>query len=153
MSIYETIVILDSLLPLKDIDAAVERFTGIITTNGGKIRKLDKWGKKRFAYEIQKKQYGFYVAIEFEGAGNIPRELENEYNFNDKVIRYLTYLYDKHKLKAMENEALTALQAEEKEYLNRTENSANPEGTKTKVDKTETSTDNTVIAEGLEEVQ
>jgi len=104
MAIYETIFILDSLLSPKEIDAAIERFSGIITENGGTIRKVDKWGKKRLAYEIQKKQYGFYAAIEFEGKGNIPKALESEYNFNDNVMRYLTYRYDKHKLKAMEQQ-------------------------------------------------
>ncbi len=101
MAIYETIFILDSLLPPKEIDVAIERFSNIITQNGGKVRKVDKWGKRRLAYEIQKKQYGFYGSIEFEGVGNIPKELESEYNFNDKVLRYLTYRYDKRKLKAM----------------------------------------------------
>lgn len=108
MAIYETIVIFDSLMPPKEIDAAVERFTNIIQTKGGTIRKVDKWGKKRLAYEIEKKQYGYYIAIEFEGSGNIPRELEGEYNYNDKVLRYLTYRYDKRKLKALELEAEVA---------------------------------------------
>lgn len=109
MSIYETIVILDSLMPQKDIDTAIERFSTIITNQGGTIRKVDSWGKKRLAYEIQKKQYGFYTAIEFEGTGNIPKELESEYNYNDKVMRFFTYLYDKHKLRALEKEIKEAL--------------------------------------------
>jgi small subunit ribosomal protein S6 len=104
MAIYESIFIMDSLVPPKDIDAAIERFSGIITENGGTIRKVDKWGKKRLAYEIEKKQYGFYVSIEFEGTGNIPAFLESDYNFNDKVLRYLTYHYDKNKLKVMKVE-------------------------------------------------
>ncbi len=101
MAIYETVVILDSLLPPKEIDEAVERFSQIITENGGTIRKVDKWGKRRLAYEIQKKQYGFYIAIEFEGEGNIPKALQSEYNYTDSVLRYLTYRYDKHQLRAM----------------------------------------------------
>ncbi len=111
MAIYETIFILDSLLPPKEIDAAIERFSSIITQNGGKVRKVDKWGKRRLAYEIQKKQYGFYGSIEFEGVGNIPKELESEYNFNDKVLRYLTYRYDKRKLKAMAMEEEEAVKS------------------------------------------
>ncbi len=103
MAIYESIVILDSLMPPKDIEAAVERFSSIITANKGKIRKVEKWGKKRLAYEIQKKQYGFYVSIEFEGEGDIAKELQNDYNYNDKVLRYLTYRFDKYKLKALRN--------------------------------------------------
>ena len=108
MAIYETIFILDSLMPPKEIDAAIERFSSIITSNGGKVRKVEKWGKRRLAYEIEKKQYGFYGSIEFEGEGNIPKELESEYNFNDKVLRYLTYRYDKRKLKAMQLESSEA---------------------------------------------
>lgn len=102
MAIYETIFILDSLIPPKDIETTIQKYSAIITENGGKIREVDKWGKRRLAYEIQKKQYGFYVAIEFEGTGNIPRLLESDYNYNDKVLRFLTYRYDKNKLKAME---------------------------------------------------
>ncbi len=102
MAIYETIFILDSLIPPKDIETTIQKYSTIISDNGGKIREVDKWGKRRLAYEIQKKQYGFYVAIEFEGAGTIPRLLESDYNYNDKVLRYLTYRYDKNKLKAME---------------------------------------------------
>ncbi len=112
MSIYESIIILDSLLSPKEIDTAVERFSAIITEHGGTIRKVDKWGKKRLAYEIQKKQYGFYVAIEFESSGNIPHELEKDYNYNDKVLRYLTYRYDKHKLRAMAKAEQEARQTE-----------------------------------------
>ena len=105
MAIYETVIILDSLLATKEIDVLVEQFSGVITQNGGTIRKVDKWGKKRLAFEIRKKQYGFYVAIEFEGIGNIPRALESDFNYNDKVMRYLTYQYDKHKLQALKDAA------------------------------------------------
>lgn len=105
MAIYETVVILDSLLATKEIDVQVEQFSSIITQNGGTIRKVDKWGKKRLAFEIRKKQYGFYIAIEFEGIGNIPRALESDFNYNDKVMRYLTYQYDKHKLQALKDAA------------------------------------------------
>lgn len=118
MAIYETVVILDSLLPPKEIDDLVEHFTKVIAEHGGKVRTVDKWGKRRLAYEIQKKQYGFYFAIEFEGDGNIPLVLQSEYNFNDNVIRYLTYKYDKHKIKSMaekpvEKKTVTAEGADE----------------------------------------
>jgi small subunit ribosomal protein S6 len=102
MAMYETVVILDSLMPPKDIDDTVEHVSKVITENGGKINTVDKWGKRRLAYEIQKKQYGFYFAIEFEAEGNIPTILQSDYNFNDNVLRYLTYRYDKHQIKALE---------------------------------------------------
>ena len=105
MAIYESVVILDSLLPPKEIDAAIEHFSSVITDNGGKVRSVDKWGKRRLAYEIRKKQYGFYFAIEFEGTGNIPAALQADYNYNDNVMRYLTYVYDKHKINAKAKKA------------------------------------------------
>jgi len=104
MAMYETIVILDSLLTPEEIDKAVDRIKEVIESNKGKVLTIDKWGKRRLAYEIQKKQYGFYIAIEFEAEGNLPMILQNEYNYNDKVIRYLTYVYNKNKLKAREKE-------------------------------------------------
>jgi small subunit ribosomal protein S6 len=104
MGMYETIFILDSLLVPEEIDKIIDSIKQAIESNGGKIATVDKWGKRRMAYEIQKKQYGFYVAIEFEGEGPIPNTLEHEYNFNDKILRYLTYRYTKNKMKAREKE-------------------------------------------------
>jgi len=104
MGMYETIFILDSLLVPEEIDKIIDSIKQMIESNGGKSVTVDKWGKRRLAYEIQKKQYGFYVAIEFEGEGPIPNTLEHEYNFNDKILRYLTYRYTKNKMKARAKE-------------------------------------------------
>jgi small subunit ribosomal protein S6 len=101
---YETIFILDSLLTPEEIDKTVERVSSLIESNKGKVLTVDKWGKRRLAYEIQKKQYGFFVAIEFESDGNMPQILLNEYNYTDNVLRYLTYRYTKSKLKARQKE-------------------------------------------------
>ena len=104
MTMYETIFILDSLLTPEEIDKTVDRVKEVIESNNGKVLTIDKWGKRRLAYELQKKQYGFYVAIEFEAEGNLPLVLQNEYNFNDKVLRYLTYRFTKNKVKAYKKE-------------------------------------------------
>lgn len=104
MTMYETIFILDSLLTPEEIDKTVDQIKEVIESNNGKLLMIDKWGKRRLAYEIQKKQYGFYVAIEFEAEGNLPLVLQNEYNFNDKILRYLTYRYTKNKIKAHKKE-------------------------------------------------
>ena len=104
MTMYETIFILDSLLTPEEIDKTVDRIKEVIESDNGKVLTIDKWGKRRLAYEIQKKQYGFYVAIEFEAEGNLPLVLQNEYNFNDKILRYLTYRFTKNKIKAHRKE-------------------------------------------------
>ena len=102
MAMYETIFILDSLLAPEDIEKVIKRVEELITGNKGKIVKTDKWGKRRLAYEIQKKQYGFYVSIEFESTGTVPAILENEYIYNDQILRHLTYRFDKNKMKSLE---------------------------------------------------
>jgi small subunit ribosomal protein S6 len=113
MAMYETIFILDSLLTPEEIDKSIDRIKEVVESNNGKVLTIDKWGKRRMAYEIQKKQYGFYVAIEFEAEGNIPLALQNEYNYNDKVLRYLTYRYTKSKIKARQVEMETKKTAPE----------------------------------------
>ncbi len=104
MAYYETIFILDSLLTPEEIEKVIDRVKEIIEKSDGKILKIDKWGKRRLAYEIQKKQYGFYVSIEFDEKGSAPTNLEHEYNYNDKILRYLTYRFDKKKIRVWDEE-------------------------------------------------
>lgn len=106
MALYETIFILDSLLPPEDIEKQVNTFKELLESNKCKVIEIDRWGKRRLAYEIQKKQYGYYVAIEFESDGTAPQVLSNEFNYNDKVLRYMTYRFDKNKLRDREKTKL-----------------------------------------------
>ena len=115
MALYETIFILDSLLPPEEIDKQVETVKGLLESNKCKVIEIDRWGKRRLAYEIQKKQYGYYVAIEFESDGTALKLLSSEYNYNDKVLRYMTYRFNKNKLKDREkSKAKEAKESEKK---------------------------------------
>jgi len=89
---YETTFIVDAHLPGDRIDAAVDKYSAFIDKNGGKVQRVDRWGKRRLAYEIAKKQYGYYVNIRFESEGNFIIELEKTYKLDDTIIRYLTTL-------------------------------------------------------------
>lgn len=92
---YETTFIVNAQLEGEQIDAAIEKYTKFIENNGGKVKSVDRWGKHRLAYEIAKKQYGYYVYIRFEAAGSIIRELEREFKLDDAILRYLTVLVPK----------------------------------------------------------
>ena len=137
MAMYETIFILDSLLSSEEIEKTINRVKEIIETNGGKVISIDKWGKRRLAYEIQKKQYGFYVAVEFDGEGPLVNILANEYNFNDKVLRYLTYRYTINKLKARKKEVESKKNQSENLNIEEHENDAAPKDDKKKEKKVE----------------
>jgi len=87
---YETVFVLDPSLDDKTIQTEIKKVEDFITDQKGQMLKIDKWGKKRFAYPIKKKREGFYTLILFEGNGRIPKELERAYRLNEFCLRYLT---------------------------------------------------------------
>ena len=97
---YESIFIVDSHLPNEQIESSIVKHTQLIEKNGGKIKLIDRWGKKRLAFEIAKKQYGFYVYVRFEGEGKLCQELNRSFKLDDAVIRFLTVAVPKAACKA-----------------------------------------------------
>jgi small subunit ribosomal protein S6 len=92
---YESIFILDSHLSGDQIESNIEKYSKYIQEGGGGIKFIDRLGKRRLAYEIAKKQYGYYVHIRFEADGSFIRELGREFRLNDAVLRHLTVLVPK----------------------------------------------------------
>lgn len=92
---YETTIIVNASLDDAQIEAVIGRVQETITKNGGTISALDKWGRKRLAYSINKKTNGFYVNIEFTGPGSLIGLLERSYQLDEMVLRYLTIKLDK----------------------------------------------------------
>lgn len=88
--IYETTVILNASLDDAQIDVAIGRVQETITKNGGTVVALNKWGRKRLAYPINKKTNGFYVNIEFTAPSALLALLERSYQLDEMVLRYLT---------------------------------------------------------------
>ncbi len=98
--IYETTFVVNAALDDPQIDAVVDKVTELITRNGGQIQDLNKWGRKRFAYPIKKKNNGFYVVIEFTAPGDLIAKLERHYQLDENIIRHLTVQLSKKALKA-----------------------------------------------------
>lgn len=92
MRLYETTVVIDSFLKSEDIQKLTNKIQNFIKNNGGKIRKVEEWGKRRLAYEINRKQYGNYFHVLFEGPNSLPQLLEREYCLEESILRYLTVL-------------------------------------------------------------
>jgi small subunit ribosomal protein S6 len=110
--IYETTFIVNAALDDPQIDAEIERVKEVIVKNGGEIRDVNKWGRKRFAYPIKKKNNGFYAVIEFTAPSDAIAKLERHYQLDENILRYLTIVLDKKALKA---KAAAATQAEDAE--------------------------------------
>ena len=116
MQKYETIFVIDSLLKPDEIDAIISKYEKFISDNGGQIETIERWGKKRLAYEIKKRQYGYYVLIRFDGPGSMIKPLEREYRLNESILRYMTLRLTKQALKALQKQQqITQAQASEPE--------------------------------------
>jgi small subunit ribosomal protein S6 len=112
LAIYETTVVVDSMLKPDDVKGLRDRIANFISNNGGELIKVDDWGKRRLAYEIKKKQYGFYIHMRFNAPPGVLVLLEKEYRLNESVLRYLTIKVDKRALKKEEQERQKPLQAD-----------------------------------------
>jgi small subunit ribosomal protein S6 len=101
---YQTIIVIDSLLKVEEIDAVIEKVVRIINNNGGEVKSVDRWEKKRLAYEIKNRQYGYYVEIQFEAPGNLVKILERDYRLDENILRYLTIVLDNKALAFLEQQ-------------------------------------------------
>ena len=89
MNQYEALYIILPDLDEEATHASVEKFKGIVESNGGEVAAIDEWGKKRLAYSIDYKTEGYYVLMSFAGASELPRELERNFKNDEQILRYL----------------------------------------------------------------
>ena len=89
MNKYEDLYEIDPAMEDEPRKELIERFSGIITGNGGTVDKIDEWGKRRLAYPINFKNEGYYVLLHMTAAPEFPRELERNLQISDQIMRYL----------------------------------------------------------------
>lgn len=85
---YESLFVLRPNLEEEKRNELISKFTSIIESNG-EIVKVDEWGNKKLAYEIEKLREGYYVLVDFKAAPELPSELERNFKIADDVIRYV----------------------------------------------------------------
>ena len=88
MNKYESMYILKPDLDEESRKALIEKFSALVTDNGVQIEKVDEWGQRKLAYEIDYIKEGYYVLMTFEAPSELPLELERNYNISDSVLRY-----------------------------------------------------------------
>lgn len=89
MNKYELTIIINGKLDDETRDSSLEKIKGYIERFGGTIIKIDDWGKRRLAYEIDKVKEGFYYFINFEADAEAPNEIEKRVRIMETVLRYL----------------------------------------------------------------
>ena len=85
---YEVMVIVDAGLDDEVIRATIDRATALIASNGGTVGKVDRWGKRRFAYEVNHRSEGYYALIETSAEPTAMAELDRMLGLADEVIRH-----------------------------------------------------------------
>ncbi|MCL6639081.1 MAG: 30S ribosomal protein S6 [Firmicutes bacterium] len=86
---YEVIFILRPDLDEEKNQAVIDKFKGIVEADGGEITKLDKWGKRRLAYEVKDLREGFYVVMQVKASPAIVNELDRVFKITDEVLRHM----------------------------------------------------------------
>lgn len=98
--LYETTFIVNASLEDNQIETVINHVQEVITRNGGEVLALNKWGRKRLAYTIQKKNNGFYTNIEMKAPGVVMSQLERAYQLDENILRFLTIQMDHRAIKA-----------------------------------------------------
>jgi small subunit ribosomal protein S6 len=99
---YESAVIINAALDDEQIESIITRIKDFITNNGGNIRDIDNWGRKRLAYMINKSKIGYYVIFRFDAPTNIITKLERNYTLDEHILRYLTISLNKDAVEYLE---------------------------------------------------
>ena len=74
----------------EQVPAMLERYKGIVTAGGGRVHRVEDWGRRQLAYMIQKLAKAHYLCINIECSAEALNELETGFRFNDAVLRHLT---------------------------------------------------------------
>ncbi|MDH5224177.1 MAG: 30S ribosomal protein S6 [Actinomycetota bacterium] len=85
---YEVMLILAAEADEKVVSTATDRITKVVSANGGEVSNIDRWGRRRFAYEIDHENEGYYVVATFTAEPAAQPELDRVLNLADEVIRH-----------------------------------------------------------------
>jgi small subunit ribosomal protein S6 len=85
---YEIMLILPADADESVVATAVDRIAKLVTPAGGEVGKIDRWGRRRFAYEIAHQTEGYYVVVRFTAEPTIAAELDRTMNLADEIVRH-----------------------------------------------------------------
>lgn len=111
---YELIFIVRADVPEEELGKIITQLEGVVTGHGGKIEKVEKMGKRRLAYRVERQREGVYVLFVIEGSGETVKEFERRLKVNDAVIKYLSVRVDVELKRAEKAKAWRAQQAARK---------------------------------------
>ncbi len=87
MRAYELMVILDAELEERTVAPSLDRFLNVVRNDGGTVDEVDIWGRRRLAYDIDKKSEGIYAVVTMQAEPATAKELDRQLNLNEAVLR------------------------------------------------------------------
>lgn len=84
---YELMVILDPEIDERTVATNLDKFLGVIRNDGGTIENTDIWGRRKLAYEIQKRSEGIYAVVNFTSTPAAAKELDRQLRLSEAVMR------------------------------------------------------------------
>jgi small subunit ribosomal protein S6 len=113
-NVYESAVLINAALDDEQINNIIARIKETIVNNGGEIREVENWGRKRLAYTVKKSKIGYYAIFRFDAPPAIISKLERFYTLDEYILRFLTIRLDTDALQQIEKNKKQA-QSEETE--------------------------------------
>jgi small subunit ribosomal protein S6 len=85
---YEVVLILDSSLEDQAIEGVVKRTVSSITTQGGSVARIERWGRRKLAFPMNKKSEGYYAILDSSIVPSTVKEIERQLQLADEVLRH-----------------------------------------------------------------
>ncbi len=84
---YEAVFIIDASQPDEQVKAIIEKYSHVITAQGGEVTDVDRWDPRRLAYEVKKKREGIFIVVNFLGTAEVHDELHRIFRISDDILR------------------------------------------------------------------
>jgi ribosomal protein S6 len=84
---YELMVILDPEIDERTVAPSLDKFLNVVRNDGGSVDNIDIWGRRRLAYEINKKSEGIYAVVQLTATGDTTKELDRQLKLSEAVMR------------------------------------------------------------------
>jgi len=105
-NVYESAVLINAGLEDNQIELILNRIKETISNNGGEIREIENWGRKRLAYVVQKNKLGYYAIFRFDSPPDLISKLERFYQLDENIVRYLTIKLSSDALEQIEKDKI-----------------------------------------------